>query len=162
MLIRRPAIWHRISVRRRPALCPAPIYPFTRAPTGGLGDNAKCVIRVCGSTPEVPAHEAIRALNIACWVQIRDAPIDLRLLGKRRRGGTKVGASTRPRSSGLTDGRTRHSDACVAAAQGTGRVSGRYRVCDVQKYLFKGHMGPRPFMPIQGWRGIHAVRSSAP
>ena len=89
MLIRRPAIWHRISVRRRPALCPAPIYLFTCAPTGGLGDNAKCVIRVCGSTPEVPAHEAIRALNIACWVQIRDAPIDLRLLGKRRRGGTK-------------------------------------------------------------------------
>ena len=73
-----------------------------------------------------------------------------------------VRPSVRREDRGLVDGRTRHSDVCVAGAQGTGRVSGRYRVCDVQKYLFKGHMGPRPFMPIQGWRGIHAVRSSAP
>ena len=39
----------------------------------------------------------------------------------------EVGNTTRPRSSGLADGRTRHTDACVAAAQGTGRVSGPYR-----------------------------------
>jgi hypothetical protein len=36
-----------------------------------------------------PSGHPVVARRRACWVQIRDAPIDLRLLGKRRRGGTK-------------------------------------------------------------------------
>jgi len=34
-------------------------------------------------------YEILASTLEPCWVQIRDAPIDLRLLGKRRRGGTK-------------------------------------------------------------------------
>ncbi len=39
----------------------------------------------------------------------------------------EVAESTRPRSSGLTYGRTRHTGARQTAAQGTGRINGPYR-----------------------------------
>jgi hypothetical protein len=55
----------------------------------------------------------LRLAAQTCWVQIRDAPIDLRLLGKRRRGGTKGRRldETSPRACRLTDGRTPHTGA---------------------------------------------------